>query len=133
MQESFIKLVRQKPVPDQPVAWLYRTVRNGAISKSRSEKRRQNYETLAARRAPAWFEPPEDPGGLDAATAANALAELPIDQREAIIAHLWGGLTFDQIADVAGSSAATIWRRYTAGLAALRLKLGISCPTIHTT
>ena len=128
VQEAFIKLVRQKPAPLSPVAWLYRTVRNGAISQLRSERRRHTHEARAAERVPFWFQPPEDPGGIDAATAAKALADLPIDQREAIVAHLWGGLTFDQIAEMAGSSAATVWRRYSAGLAALRQRLRILCP-----
>lgn len=128
VQEAFIKLARQKPAPFQPGAWLYRTVRNGAISQSRAERRRQTHEARAAENVPHWFHPPEDPGGIDAALAARALADLPIDQREAIVAHLWGGLTFEQIAAISCSSAATVWRRYTAGLVSLRERLGIPCP-----
>lgn len=132
VQEAFIKLVRQKPPPRQPAAWLYATVRNGAISQGRSERRRHNHENRAAERAPGWFAPPDDPARLDAEAAALALAELPIDQREAIVAHLWGGLTFEQIAEMTGGSAATVWRRYTAGLNRLREKLGTPCPNIST-
>jgi hypothetical protein len=36
------------------------------------------------------------------------------------LSRLWGGLTFEQIAAMSGGSAATIWRRYAAGLIALR-------------
>jgi RNA polymerase sigma factor (sigma-70 family) len=133
VQEAFIKLARQVPPPLQAVAWLYRAVRNRAISQGRSERRRHAHETRAAEQAAGWLQPAEDPGGLDAAVAATRLAELPIDQREAIVAHLWGGLTFEQIAEFSGSSAATIWRRYAAGLTALRQKLGISCPKTPTT
>jgi RNA polymerase sigma factor (sigma-70 family) len=128
VQEAFIKFVRQKPAPHQPAAWLYRTVRNGAISQCRAERRRQTHESHAAERSPLWFEPPDDVGGLDGAAAGKALAELPIEQRETIVAHLWGGLTFEQIASMSGASAATVWRRYAAGLAALRERLGILCP-----
>ena len=32
---------------------------------------------------------------------------LPIEEREVIVAHLWGGLTFEQIAGVAGCSSST--------------------------
>jgi hypothetical protein len=39
-----------------------------------------------------------------------------------------GGLTFEQIAELAGSSAATVYRRYAAGLAAIRERLGVPCP-----
>jgi len=132
VQEAFIKLARQEPTPLQPAPWLYRVVRNRAISQGRSERRRQTHESRAADRAVPWFQPPEDPAGLDAATAARALGELPVDQREAIVAHLWGGLTFEQIAQMSGSSAATIWRRYTAGLALLRQNLRITCPKTQT-
>jgi RNA polymerase sigma-70 factor (ECF subfamily) len=131
VQEAFIKLVRQKPPPQQPAAWLYRTVRNGAISQGRSERRRQTYEARAAELAPAWFQPADDPAGLDAAAAAQALAALPLDQREVIVAHLWGGLTFEQIAELCGGSTATVWRRYSAGLTALRDKMKVTpCPKL---
>ena len=129
VQEAFIKLVRQNPLPRQPVAWLYTTVRNGAISQGRSERRRHSHENRAAELAPAWFAPADDPAKLDAEAAALALAQLPIDQREVIVAHLWGGLTFEQIAAMSAGSAATIWRRYAAGLTALRERLRIPCPT----
>jgi DNA-directed RNA polymerase specialized sigma24 family protein len=79
-----------------------------------------------------WFEPSEDPTGLDAATATTYLAELPLDQREAIAAHLWGGLTFEQIAVLVSSSSATVWRRYTAGLAALRERMTLPCRNLPT-
>jgi RNA polymerase sigma-70 factor (ECF subfamily) len=103
-------------------------VRNRAISESRAERRRQAHEGKVAARASLWFTPAEDPAGLDAQTASHALADLPLDQREIIVAHLWGGLTFEQIADLTGGSAATCWRRYSAGLVALRQRMGAPCP-----
>jgi RNA polymerase sigma-70 factor (ECF subfamily) len=133
VQEAFIKLARQKESPTYPVAWLYRAVRNRAISESRSERRRQTHEGRVASKAPLWFTPSEDPSRLDAQAATDALGSLPLDQREIIVAHLWGGLTFEQIADLVGGSAATCWRRYAAGLAALRHKMGATCPTTAKT
>lgn len=132
VQEAFIKLARQKPLPHQPAAWLYTTVRNGAISQGRSERRRHKYENAAAERAPPWFAPPDDPAKLDAEAAALALSALPIEQREVIVAHLWGGLTFEQIAQMSRGSSATVWRRYAAGLAALRDRLRVPCPNAST-
>jgi RNA polymerase sigma-70 factor (ECF subfamily) len=41
-----------------------------------------------------------------------------------MVAHLWGGLTFEQIADTVGGSASTAYRRYAAGLDLLRDRLG---------
>jgi RNA polymerase sigma-70 factor (ECF subfamily) len=122
VQEAFVQLARQDTAPDQPAAWLYRVVRNGALSAARAEQRRQRHEAIAASRAPTWFLPAEA-ARLDANAAADALAELPLDQREAIVAHLWGGLTFQEIATLTESSAATTHRRYEAGLRALRTRL----------
>jgi len=133
VQESFIKLAKQGEQPLHPVAWLYRAVRNRAISESRAERRRQTHEGKAAARTSLWFTPAEDTAGLDAQSATTALGSLPLDQREIIIAHLWGGLTFEQIADLTDGSAATCWRRYAAGVAALRHKMGVPCPTGKTT
>ncbi|MBX9622651.1 MAG: sigma-70 family RNA polymerase sigma factor, partial [Gemmataceae bacterium] len=65
--------------------------------------------------------------------AARALKILPAETREIVVAHLWGGLTFEQIARAVGSSAATCYRRYAAGLAALRQLLGAECPATTNT
>jgi RNA polymerase sigma-70 factor (ECF subfamily) len=66
--------------------------------------------------------------GLDAETAVSALERLPPEQREVIVACHWGGLSFQQIAEVAGCSASTAFRRYTAGVDELRKLLGVPCP-----
>jgi RNA polymerase sigma-70 factor (ECF subfamily) len=122
VQEAFIALARQNVAPDQPGAWLYRVVRNGALSAARAEQRRKKHEAHAAERARAWFLSAEA-ARLDADTAADALAELPLEEREVIVAHLWGGLTFQQIAEITAQSASTAHRHYEAGLRALRTKL----------
>ncbi len=127
VQEAFIKLASQRTPPDKLAAWLYRVVRNGAISAARAVKRRRHHESAAAATSASWFLP-DDFAGLDAATATAALAALPLDQRETIVAHLWGGLTFDQIGELCGVSASTAHRRYLAALAALRERLGVPCP-----
>jgi RNA polymerase sigma-70 factor (ECF subfamily) len=128
VQTAFLKLVSQRTPPDNLLPWLYRVVRNGAIDASRAARRRHRYEAAAADSAPKWFAPSYDPTGLDAKTAAAALADLPPETREIIVAHLWGGLTFEQIAQAVDSSAATCYRRYAAGLEVLRQKLGAERP-----
>jgi DNA-directed RNA polymerase specialized sigma24 family protein len=62
---------------------------------------------------------------------AAALGDLPLSQRESIVAHLWGGLTFEQIADVTGTSASTAHRQYQAGILELRERLGAACPSMN--
>jgi RNA polymerase sigma factor (sigma-70 family) len=132
VQEAFLKLVSQRTPPDNPVPWLYRVVRNAAVSAARTERRRQRHEAAAAAQAPAWFADAEAEG-LDAAAATAALQALPLEEREVIVAHLWGGLTFEQIAEVAGCSTSTAHRRYAAGLANLRERLQLPCPNRRAT
>jgi RNA polymerase sigma factor (sigma-70 family) len=129
VQTAFLKLAAVSTPPENVLPFLYRVVRNGAIDASRADRRRRKYEALAAAHASDWFEPADDPTGLDARKAAEALADLPVESREVIVAHLWGGLTFEQIADAVGSSAATCYRRYAAGLGMLREQLRVPCPT----
>ena len=58
----------------------------------------------------------------------EALEDLPTEQREVIVARLWGGLSFDEIAEINGTAASTAHRRYQQGIAALREKLEGICP-----
>ena len=127
VQEALLKLVRQAEKPENVVGWVYRVVRNGAISASRSARRRGRREADAARRGETWFDPSQGQR-LDAATATAALKQLPIEQRETIVARLWGGLTLEQIAELTDSSKSTVQRRYQSGLSALRERLGVGCP-----
>lgn len=127
VQTALLKLVKLGRPPENPVPWLYTVVRNAARDAERSQRRRTRYEARRAEHAPNWFE--DDATVLDGETATAALADLPDDVREVVIAHVWGGLTFEQIAAAVGGSASTAYRRYAAGIAALRSKLGVSCPT----
>jgi RNA polymerase sigma-70 factor (ECF subfamily) len=132
VQDAFIKLMAQHPPPSRILPWLYRVVRNGAISAARAARRRVHHERVAAAKTPTWFSHAEA-GRLDARTATTALQALPIEQRETIVAHLWGGLTFEQIAELTGSSSSTTHRWYIAGLSALRERLDVPCPKKPTT
>ena len=55
VQEAFVKLSAQRPLPNDPVAWLFRAVRNGAASAARADHRRRRHETVAAARRITWF------------------------------------------------------------------------------
>jgi RNA polymerase sigma factor (sigma-70 family) len=127
VQEALIELARQPRMPDDAVAWLYRVVRNKAISASRSAGRRKRHETEAAVHRPAWFER-SGADLIDADTAAAVLESLPVEQREVVVARIWGGLTFQEIGRLVGVSDSAVHRRYEAALLALRQKLGVSCP-----
>lgn len=132
VQEAFLLLVRQAVVPDNPTAWLYRVVRNRAINESRNAGRARRREEAVGRAGQPWFEPSLH-DRLDAVEAGRALSELPPDQREAIIARLWGGLGFEEIADLAGLSVSAAYRCYHRGLLVLRERLGVECPKNRST
>ena len=127
VQEAVLALVRQRAQPVEVAPWLFRVVRNGAIAAVRRSGRRRRREQAAAAARGEWFLPTEG-DGLDAAAASAALAGLPLEEREAIVARLWGGLSFEQIGQLSGTSSSTAHRRYQAGLAALRERLGVTCP-----
>jgi RNA polymerase sigma-70 factor (ECF subfamily) len=127
VQEALIELAAQARMPDDAVAWLYRVVRNKALSASRSAGRRKRHETEAAVRRPAWFER-SAAELIDAGTAAVALESLPVEQREVVVARIWGGLTFAEIGQLVGVSDSAVHRRYEAALLALRQKLRVPCP-----
>lgn len=124
VQEAFIKLATVAPPPEQVVPWLYRVVRNEAIAAKRSWFRRRRREQRVGG-TEIWFANVDDL--LDAKTATAALADLSLEVREIIVARLWSGLTFEQIAELVDSPLTTVHRRYREGLAALREKLEGSC------
>jgi RNA polymerase sigma factor (sigma-70 family) len=125
VQEAFVKLAGQVPPPDQPVAWLYRVVRNRAISLRRSHERRRRRESQVAAQRPQWFTASRwSAEELQEVTAA--LRAIEAEWREVIIARIWGGLSFEQIAQVMGVSTSTAHRLYQAGLTKLRERLGVS-------
>ena len=122
VQEALIRLAALGTRPANPVAWLYMAVRRRAITAGRAERRRRQHESAAAEHR-GWFEPCRNGQLLDAERAAEALARLPDDQREVIVARLWGGLSFESIGELVGCSSSAAHRRYSAALNTLRDRL----------
>src|SRR5438876_522914 len=77
--------------PPEVVPWLYAVTRNLARTAGRGERRRRVHEAIAAGRTPTWFVPTVG-AGVDAAAATAALNGLSPDDREVIVARVWGGL-----------------------------------------
>ena len=135
VQEAFLKLAGQGGLPNNPAAWLFRVVRNGAINSAKAAQRRRRHESRSAAGLKSWFlgDPfVSRPDSPDPELATAELHSLPLEQREVIVAHLWGGLTFEQISEVSGTSSSTAHRLYRAGLTTLRERLGVSCPRSRT-
>jgi RNA polymerase sigma factor (sigma-70 family) len=120
VQDAFVKLAQQSPPPERVLPWLYRVVRNTALSANRATLRRRRREGQASN-PEAWFAAVDDQ--LDAQVAAQRLAGLALELREVVVARVWGGLTFEEIAQLVGCSLPTAHRRYHAGLTELRERL----------
>lgn len=126
VQRAFIALSAESVVPRNPPAWLYAASRNLAINERKQYQRRQRRQELVARpeRQPchAWRT-------SQAAELAEKLNQLPDDAREVIVAHIWGGLSFEEIGQVVQKSRATVWRHYQSALQSLREQYGATCET----
>ena len=95
-------------------AYLFACVRNAALNEI---KARQRHIELDLEQD--WFKPmnPDRSVVLD---LQRALRALPDDQRQVTVLHIWGELTFVQIADVLGVSSNTAASRYRYALGKLR-------------
>lgn len=126
VQQGFIALAAESPPPVNPAAWLYKVTRNIAINE-RSKRQRRN------RRHRAVARPEEEQSPLwrtaEAAEIADLLNRLPEQQREVVVARIWGGLSFEEIADATSKSRTTVWRYYDAALTNLRDHHGVTCNT----
>ncbi|MDR3198667.1 MAG: sigma-70 family RNA polymerase sigma factor [Planctomycetaceae bacterium] len=118
VQEAFLKLLQEPEIPDNPRYWLFRVVRNKMIDQLRHDSMRQR--KLAEIRQNRWFEPPPNEPLITADELQNALQQLSKEQREYVTAKIWGGLTFEEIAGLTGSSRSRVHRIYQNALQLLR-------------
>ena len=127
LQEVFVKLARHPDllagVRDER-AFLIRLAHNSVIDLIRRRGARdRNYDRLAAESV-SLFTPASDPDEQSfRAALADALGELPADQRAVVHLKLWEGLTFEQIAEALGIPLNTAASRYRYGLDKLRARL----------
>ena len=116
VQQVFLKLIedgsRHQAVDAK--AYLFASVRNAVLNDATIRRR-----NVALDPELAWFEPP-DRDYAGEVHLRRALSGLPDDQRDVTILHVWGELTFAQIAEVLDISANTAASRYRYALARLR-------------
>jgi RNA polymerase sigma factor (sigma-70 family) len=135
LQEAFLKLSQQSDLPLDPVAWMVRVIRNQIISWNRKASRIrsiENFEAVvelqplgssASDSGLAWFQ--SKVGGVykhefDAQEIQSLLLRLNPSDREIVVWHVWGELTFEQMASIREESRSTLARRYQSALARLR-------------
>lgn len=126
VQEAFVNLLAQGRRPDNVKAWLFKAVRNAALSDRRSSARRDRRERIVKQQQAEWFEPrPED--AVDAGAAQEALAALPRGLREVVVLRIWGQATFVEIAEVTGTPLSTVYDQYKSGLAGVKRTMESLC------
>ena len=112
--------------PTNPQAWLYKTVRHQSLNAARAQRRRQHHERIAARLTESKH-----------ATQLTAAEQLPLIEaldnlepqpRELVVLRIWSELTWQEIAELTGTSSSSAQRRYVAALTQLRQHLEPSCP-----
>ncbi|MEM9065570.1 MAG: sigma-70 family RNA polymerase sigma factor [Planctomycetota bacterium] len=119
VQEAFLSALRMqrrelKKVRDVR-AWMYRLVRNAAMNQLRSETR------LRAREAASPVPEPAQEQGSTTDQLWCLVADLPDDQREAVVLKHVAGLTFDQASIVLEIPRSTIAGRYKSAIESLRV------------
>ena len=99
--------------------YCVRSYRNRALNHKRSLWRRLTREALAGGHLFAdgcrWFEKSPDEDAAER-KAMQALATLPVDQREVIVLKVWHGCTFEEIGGILEISPNTAAGRYRYGL-----------------
>jgi RNA polymerase sigma-70 factor (ECF subfamily) len=116
VHQVFLKAIENGSVSQakNKKAYLFACVRNAVLNDAKVQDRNMPLDVDSA-----WFSPPDrDYAGEQ--NLRRALGELPDDQREVIVLHVWGELTFSEIGDLLGVSSNTAASRYRYGLGKLR-------------
>ncbi len=118
---------RYVPTGAPALAWLYAiAARRLADYQRRGAVERRMQRMLAMERVPLSEENAEMIRLLADDAAVEMLAELPRDQREAVIAHVVDDRGYPELADTLQTSEAAVRQRVSRGLATLRRRRGRS-------
>ena len=127
LQEIFVKLTREPKLlagVREERAFLIRLAHNAAIDLIRRRGTRERTKENFAAETVSIFAPTSDPDEkLFREELADALGELPEEQRTVVHLKLWGGLTFEEIAAALAIPPNTAASRYRYALDKLRGRL----------
>lgn len=127
LQEVFVKLARQPGLLDgvrEERAFLIRIVHNAGIDLMRRRGTREKHHEQFGAEVVSPFASTYDPDEQSfRAALAEALGELPPDQRAVVHLKLWEELTFEQIANTLEIPPNTAASQYRYGLDKLRARL----------
>lgn len=116
VQEALVAVAESNVEPDNPEAYLCRTVRNKALKHAKEKRRfvQQTSETLLVSEGDSHLD------RLFASQINQSIVALPPNQRETVILHIFGELTFREIAEIRRCSLNTVTSWYRRGIAALQ-------------
>jgi len=123
IQDAFYRVYRKQRIEGNVKAYVFRSVRNAALNQVRRNVRpTQQCDTYIF----ANDCDPAENGDLRELIhrVAEALHELSEGERETIVQHLFGGLTFREIAELRGDPLGSVTSWYRRGLARLKHLLG---------
>ena len=113
LHQVFERLLRgDVKIVGEPAPYLYRSIRNASLNSIRNQTREVELDD-------GWL---EGPAGMEetAMELQSALRELPEEQREVILLHVWGQMSFEETATALGISPNTASSRYRYALLKLR-------------
>ncbi|MGE0406530.1 MAG: RNA polymerase sigma factor [Candidatus Korobacteraceae bacterium] len=114
VQRTFLVLLNGNTWPSEPRPYLFRAVRNASLNQIRDRLR----DTELPAQEP-WFQT-KTVDRFEELDLRRALIQLPEEQREVVMMHVWGGLSFQEVASAIGVSANTAASRYRYAIASLR-------------
>jgi RNA polymerase sigma-70 factor (ECF subfamily) len=126
VHEAFSRLLRMDRAPEDLKVYVFRAVRNAAIDQI--TRRRHAGRAEANGRETVIFDPrdgPEELAGKNEfhSRLAEAIGALPEHERDAVVYHLYGDLTFKETARLLDAAEGTVAARYYRALEKLRTEL----------
>jgi RNA polymerase sigma-70 factor, ECF subfamily len=118
VQQVFLKLLEGRtPMPEKPLAYLYRAARNTSLN------RRRDFRHEVEMPADETWLVGHDRSREEVLAVQAALRDLPEEQRETVFLKVWGGMTLQEIAGVLEIPMNTVASRYRYALDKLRERL----------
>lgn len=128
VQVVFIRIAREwkRLVRVENVkAYLFSAVRNAAFNILRGKRRREAAQESIYAAFQVDQQLADSRDQLESRILCEALDELPLDQREALMLKIFDQMTFKEIADTVGASINTVASRYRYGIEKLRKALEV--------
>ena len=117
VHRTFLALHESREMPTDPRPNLFRSVRNACLNHHRDRTRLEELPNEEP-----WFDHADRAAELD---LRRALRRLTDEQREVVMLHCWGGLSFQETATALGIPANTAASRYRYALDALKRALEV--------